>query len=245
MKRKWLLALTLVLLLAVGVVGCATATPSNLRVNLNQPEGIQVTGTGKVTLVPDIAVLSLGVSAQAASVAEAQSQAVVAMDKVMTALGEGGVATKDIQTQQYSIQPVTRWDDKTSQEIILGYRVTNMMVAKLRDVAKAGTVIDTVAGAGGDLVRISGIDFTVDKPETYYTEARSKAMTDAKNRAGELANLSGVKLGKPTYIAESGGYIPRPLPVYDISKGVAATTPISPGEMELSLSVQVNYAILN
>ncbi len=249
--------LALVLVLTAGVVvlgGCAeVARPTEdsdgtagVQVNLGStPKGIQVTGTGKVSVVPDVSVLSLGVSAQAATVAEAQTQAATAMQGVMSSLRGGGVADKDIQTQNFSIQQVTRWDDKQLKEVVIGYLVVNTVTAKIRQVEKTGDIIDSVASAGGDLTRINGISFTVDNPASFYTEARNQAMADAKARASQLASLGGVKLGKPVLISESGAYNPPPIPIrVDIGKVIGAPeTPISTGQMEITLSVQVNYDI--
>ncbi len=254
MKKVWLLAISLALVLAVvGLSGCSQGStsglPSNLRVNLNsQQEGIWVSGQGKVTAVPDIATLRLGIEAQEASVAEAQYQAIEAMDRVKAALTDNGVAEKDIKTQYFSIHRVTKWDRDKEQEVVIGYRVTNMVTAKIREIDKVGTIIDAVAAAGGDLTRIDSIGFSVDDPSAYYEEAREKAIADAKAKAEQLAKLAGVKLGKPTYISESA-QIPPPIYRQDLyEKAVAAPTaetPISPGEMEISLTVQLAYAILN
>ena len=112
-KKNWLLAVSLALVLAI--VSLAGCSPGNITlegvegINVSsQQEGIWVTGQGKVTAVPDIATLRLGIEAQAASVAEAQSQATEAMDRVMAALTDNGVAEKDIQTQYFSIRQVTK-----------------------------------------------------------------------------------------------------------------------------------------
>jgi hypothetical protein len=118
-----------------------------------------------------------------------------------------------------------------------------MVTAKIRDINKSGTIIDAVAEAGGDLTRINGISFTVDNPTTYYTQAREKAMADAEAKAEQMADLAGIKLDKPFYISESGGYIPVPYAVRSYDAGVSATTPISAGELEITLSVQVAYGI--
>ena len=256
MKRIWLVAIGVALILAVvGVTGCTSegATLAGgtepIKVNLNsQQEGIWVNGSGKVVAVPDVAILRLGIEAQEASVAEAQARAAEAMDKVMKTLTGKGVAEKDIQTQYFNIRRVTRWDNVKEQEIVIGYRVTNMVTAKIREVAKAGAVIDAVAAAGGDLTRIDSIGFTVDDPTAYYAEARQKAVADAAARAKQLAQVAGVKLGKPTYISESS-YIPDPIYRQDMiakAEGAPAVeTPISPGEMEISLNVQLAYAILD
>ena len=242
MKKYWLAAIGLVLVLAaVGFSGCSTIGTIDLN---SQQEGIWVNGEGKVTVSPDIATLSLGVEAQAATVAEAQSQAAEAMNQVMTALTDNGVEEKDIQTQYFNIEQVTSWDKDTGEEIVAGYRVTNTVTAKIREIDKASSIIDAVAAAGGDFTRINSIDFSVDDPSPYCDEARQEAMADARAKAEQLAELADVKLGKPTYISE---WISYPVSSREIYYGgaapVPAATPISPGELELTISVQVAYAI--
>jgi uncharacterized protein YggE len=239
------ISLALVLSL-VGFSGC-TAGPTEFgTIDISsQQEGLWVTGEGKVVAIPDLATLYLGIEAQADTVAEAQSQAVGAMDAVMAALAASGIAEKDIQTQYFSIGEVTSWDKDMGEEIVTGYRVTNMVTAKIRDIDNVGATIDAVAAAGGDLVRISSISFSVDDPTLYYEEARQKAMDDAIAKAEQLAELAGIELGKPTYISE--GTIYPPVVYRDVGMSVAPEeaypTPISPGEIELTLTVQVAYAI--
>ncbi len=252
MKKKWLVAVGLVSVLAiVGLAGCGpdSAVLGEIKgISISsQQEGIWVGGTGKVAVIPDVATLRLGVEAQATIVAEAQSQATEAMNRVMTALTDNGVAEKDIKTQQFSIRQVTRWDNVKEKEVVIGYRVTNMVVAKIREIDKAGFIIDAVTVAGGDLTRIDSIAFSVDDPTSYYEEARQEAMADAKVKAEQLAELGGVRLGKPIYISENIAY-----PIYQrgVYEEMAIPAPagapsISPGETEISLTVQVVYAILN
>jgi len=251
MKKNWLLAIGLALVLAmVSLAGCSpgnTVLGEVEQLNISsQQEGIWITGQGKVTAVPDITTLRLGIEAQEVTVAEAQAQAAEAMDRVMAALTENGVAKKDIQTQYFNIRQVTKWDREKEEETVIGYRVTNMVTAKIRDIDKIGTIIDAVAKAGGDLTRIDNINFSVDDPSDYYEEARQKAMADAKAKAEQLAELAGVTLGKPTYISEGISYpiYPRGAIAMEEALAPAPATPISPGEMEISLNVQVVYAIL-
>jgi uncharacterized protein YggE len=238
---RWLIFF-LVLVLALGAVGCAQEVT---YVAQPQQTGIWVTGQGEVMAVPDLATLSSGIEARAATVSEAQAQASVAMDKVMKALKDNGVAEKDIQTQQYSIYPITKWNEEENEEEIVGYRVTNIVLAKIRELDKAGSIIDAVAQAGGDYTRIQDISFTVEDPAPYYEEARTKALEDAKNKAEQIADLAGVKLGRPTYISEGTVYTPAiTRDIYEASAPVPApVTPISPGEMKITLDVQVAYAI--
>jgi uncharacterized protein YggE len=244
-KKIWLLALGVGLTLVLAVGGLVACTPGTTIVNTGyQQEGIWVNGQGKVTVVPDIATLQLGIEAQAVTVAEAQAQASQAMDQVMTALTDNGVAEKDIQTQYFNITKITRWDDKNQQEVVIGYRVTNIVTAKIRTIDNAGAIIDAVAEAGGDFTRIDSISFSVDDPTAYSRQAREKAMADAKAKAEQMAELSGVTLGKPTYISESS-YYPVPTPIRLADAAIpSAETSISPGEMDITISVQIAYAIL-
>lgn len=249
MKKTWLVVIGAVLILGVmGLVGCSGVNGTlELKGNLNsQQQGIWVNGEGKVTAVPDVAILSLGIESQEATVVAAQANAAEAMDNVMKALKDGGVKENDIQTQSLSVQKVTRWDNDKQQEITIGYLVSNMVTAKIRVVAKAGAVIDAVVTAGGDLTRINSIGFTVDDPKPYYEQARGIAVADAAAKAKKLADTAGVKLGKATYISESS-YVPGPIYRTDMiaasSAAPAPETPVSPGEMEITTNVQLAYAI--
>ena len=247
MKRSWLLATGLALMLTmVFLSGCTESATTLGGIFSTQQEGIWVSGRGEVSVVSDIVSLRLGIEAQETSVAEAQTKAAEAMNKVMAALTESGIDEKDIQTQYFSIRQVTKWNRETEEQIVIGYRVTNTVTAKIRDIDKAGSIIDAVAEAGGDLTRINGISFSVDDPSAYYEEAREKAMDEAKAKAKQLARLGGVTLGKPTYISEGAPPIVYPRAVYEVAPAQApAETPISPGEIEISLTVQVAYAILD
>jgi len=254
MKRNLLLVICLTLVvIAAGATGCSREVVTSGGVLgdkgiilSQQSTGIWVSGEGEVSVVPDVAILNFGVEAQAATVAEAQRQAAEAMEAVMAELDEYGIDEKDIKTQRYSIYPVRRWRD--DEEILIGYRVTNMVTAKIRKVDDTGIIIDAVAKVGGDFTRIRGISFDVKDRTPYYEEARTKAMKDAKNKAIQLANLAGVGLGKATYVSEGAIYWPSPVRDFLEWEGgapvPAAPTPISPGELKLTVNIQVIYEII-
>lgn len=261
MNKIWLMAVGVGIALALGVGGLAagltaqrpatspggsnntTTAPITVTVP-NQQMGISVTGEGKVSVTPDVAILQLGVQAQSSSVADAQSQASQAMNKVMNALTTNGIAQDDIQTQQFSITQLTRYDQNTQTQVVTGYQVTNTVSAKIRDISKTGEIIDAAATAGGDLTRVNSVTFTLNDPTAATTQARDLAMTNAKSKAQQLAEGAGVTLGTPTYISESS-YVPvAPVPMAAESKA-AVSTPISPGQQEITVTVQVTYGIIN
>jgi uncharacterized protein YggE len=247
--RLLAVAVGIALLLSIGGIVMAQnagnspgASAGSVSVSIpNQQVGIWVNGLGKVAVVPDVAVLQLGVEAQGITVNEAQTKAAEAMDGVMKALTANGVARKDIQTRFFNISRITRWDDKGQVETVIGYRVSNMVTAKIRTVDKAGDVVDAVATAGGDLTRIDSITFTLDDPAAATRDARDNAMADARTKAQQLASL-----GKPTFISENS-YVPYSGGVSvpaAAEKAMAVPTPVNPGEMDITVNVQVTYAII-
>ncbi len=264
MRKSLSSVIGLLLLFTVVVIGCTNET--RLRESVppilstvtggddagktgiwsQQNVGLWVNGEGKASGIPDIAILSLGVDVQQSTVAAAQRDAADAMDKIIKALKAKGVADKDIQTQQYSIQIVKRWLEKENREEIIGYRITNTVTVKIRKVNEAGNVIDNVATAGGNATRINDISFSIDDPSPYYKEARDRAVVDAMAKAKQIATAAGVKLGKANYINESIAYAPQPL-VRSLMKADAAApaapTPISAGELEFRINVQIVYSI--
>jgi uncharacterized protein YggE len=212
-----------------------------------QNVGLWVNGLGKATATPDVVILSLGVESQEKNVAQAQKGAAEAMNKVMSALKNAGVADKDIQTSQFNVQQITRWDDKQNTQIVLGYRVSNTVITKIRNVDKAGSVIDSVAVAAGDLTRINSISFTVDDPTPYQKMAREKAVQAAMEKARQIAQVSGVKIGKTLYINEGASYTPVVRDNYMKYAGAEmappSPTPISAGELEFQVNVEIVYEI--
>ena len=239
---RWVAGLVVVVAL-IGVAGC-TPVGTGGTVQSTQQEGIWVSGTGEVAAAPDVVHIRLGIEAQEETVAEAQSDAAAAMQRVMTALLSGGVADEDIETQSFSIRQVTRWDRDLEEEIVVGYRVSNDVLVKVWDVDSAGDLIDAAVVAGGDFIRIDGISFTVDDPTALQVAARQEAMADAATKAEELAELAGVTLGRATFISESSaGQPPVPVRAEMAAMFSDESTPISPGEVEIRVTVQVVYDI--
>ena len=135
---------------------------------------------------------------------------------------------------------------KEREQVIIGYQVSNQLVVKLRDLDAAGSVIDEVTSAGGDLIRFQGINFTIEDTEALRDQARAAAISDMMDKANQVATLTGVELGKLINISETGG---QPRAQFDSLERVsfasakAAPTPIMAGELEVTVTVQALYAI--
>ena len=206
---------------------------------------VRVTGTGMVAGTPDVVVLSVGVSVERDSVKQARAEAAAAMTGVIESLKGNGLLDEDIQTQRFSIQQ--RFDYIKGQREFRGYNVTNTVSAKIRDLDTVGNVIDDAAEAGGDLVEINSIQFTIDDTTTLKMQARVAAMGDAQTKAQTLATEGGVTLGKPISISESGDfYVPQPTYFDDFAfaaEAAAVDTPIQSGQLQITVTVNVIYEI--
>jgi len=224
------------LLMAITIVACdgdtITIEPSQMV------QGIQVTGSGSAFGNPDVAILSLGVSVERTSVEEARDEAATAMQRVIDSLKENGVAEKDIHTQRFSIQP--RYNYIDGKQVLRGYEVTNTVATKVRNIDTAGEVIDDATTAGGDLIRVQSITFSIDDPKELRNQARVEAMKDAHDKAETLAEQGGVELGKPISISEVAGY--SSVPSFDKERA-SSDTPIEPGQLEITITVTVVYEI--
>jgi len=212
--------------------------------NSSEPQGLSVSGEGRASAAPDVAVLGLGVSAKASTVGAANSQAQEAMTALLDSLEANGVQEKDIQTTSFSIQP--EYDYRNDEQILTGYRVGHKLQVKVRDIDRAGEVIDDAVQAGGDLLQVQSISFIIDDTTALSSQARQKAMADAQAKAEELASLAGVTLGDPTYITESTS-TPYAQSYYDrgmaYSAEAAPVTEISAGELEVVVYVNITYGI--
>lgn len=246
-KTMMMFAVVVLALLVVGA-GCGRAKIAEDAVTVNTSQtqtGLSVSAEGEVYVTPDVAMLNLGIEAEGKTVGEAQAQAAGAMEAVMAALSQAGVADRDIQTSRYSIEAVRKWDKDTEDYILTGYRVTNIVTVKIRKLDQTGQVIDDVTRAGGDLTRVDSIGFMVEDPVPYQEQAREEAVDRALAKAGQLTDFSGVTLGDLLYMTESSGYV---VPIYrgDVAPsapGGGAITPVSPGQQKITVTVTMVFSL--
>ncbi len=161
------------------------------------------------------------------------------MNKVLQALKGAGIEERDIQTSRLSLQPQYA-QNRTGPSPVTGYRASNRVTVRVRDVAKVTNVIDVLVGAGAN--DIGGINFTVSQASKHLDEAREKAVADARRKAEIYARAAGVTLGEPLSISEETG-APAPLFRGKMAAPMAAGAPVAQGEEALSVTVNVSWAI--
>ena len=202
------------------------------------PPAISVTGEANVSVAPDQAQIDGGVTSDAKTAREASDANNAAMGKVLLALKGAGIEEKDYQTSRLSLQPQYA-QNRAAPSPFVGYRASNRVTVRIRDVAKVANVIDVLVGAGA--TDIGGINFTVSQASKHLDEAREKAIADARRKAEIYAKAAGVTLGEPISISEEGA----PVPLYrgKMAAPMAAGAPVAQGEEKLSVTVSVSWAI--
>jgi uncharacterized protein len=203
----------------------------------SETPAISVTGEATISVPPDQAQVEAGVTSDGKTAHEASEANNVTMGKVLLALKAAGIDAKDIQTSRLSLQPQSAPNRSTNA--IVGYRASNQVTVRLRDVTKVASMIDLLVGAGAN--DIGGINFMVSQASKLLDDAREQAVADARRKAEIYAKAAGVTLGAPLSIAEEGA----PAPVFRAKMlgGMAAPTPVAQGEETLSVNVSVSWAI--
>jgi uncharacterized protein len=202
------------------------------------PAAISVTGEATISVAPDQAQIDGGVTSEAKTAREASDANNAAMGKVLLALKGAGIEEKDYQTSRLSLQPQYP-PNRTGPAAISGYRASNRVTIRLRDVTKVASVIDVLVGAGAN--EIGGINFVVSQASKVLDDAREKAIADARRKAEIYAKAAGVTLGEPLSISEEGPS--APMFRGKMAAPMAAATPVAQGEETLSVTVNVSWAI--
>lgn len=201
---------------------------------------ITVTATGSATGAPDTLTVQLGVQTQARTAGVALKENNTKANALIAALTGQGIAKKDLATSDLSIYPSYDSNGTT----ITGYQVSNTVTATLRDVAKAGSVIDTAAKAVGDAIRLNQVGFSYDDDSALRAEARTDAVKQAMAQAKQLADAAGLTLGPVVSISEdTGASEPQPVFARAAADASGAAMPVLPGEGQLTVSVKVVISI--
>lgn len=225
--------LALRFMLGLGLtVGVLSGCDSHAGKVGDNPREVTVVGSGHVQGVPDTLTAEVGIEFSAPDVTAAMNQTNDRQQAVINALTGAGVDHKDITTTEVSLQP----EHDSSGDIITGYRANNSIRVKIHPTDSASHVLAVIVGTGGDATRINSVSYSIADDSHLVKDARAHAFQDAKNRAEQYAQLSGLKLGKIISISEASGGASN-MPPAPPRGGIAQSVPLEPGQQTVSFSV--------
>lgn len=244
---KKLIVSVLTVALAAALAGCAAQAPapSETTVNLRQeqePGSITVTGKVGLEVTPDVAQVSVGVSSQAATPGAAREQNSAAINATLAALAELGVEEKDIQTTNMNL-----WNRYDNNGNVIGYRMSTDLTVYVREIDKAGEVVDAAIGAGSN--ELNGVEYLVSNRDEVYNQALIDAIEMARQKAEAMATASGKTLGAVQSVEETSRAVST-VREYDMNPDVGggsmneaalSKTTIRPGSTQIEASVQVVF----
>ncbi|MFM8745149.1 MAG: SIMPL domain-containing protein [Aestuariivirga sp.] len=236
MQRLFLAAAGLASLLAVSTPGFADEA--------RMPRTITLSGHGETKAAPDMAFVTSGVVTAGATAADALAANTQSMNSLFAALKEAGIAEKDMQTSNFSVQPRYDFNNGTAPPKLVGYEVSNTVTVTIRKLAGLGPLLDRLVTAGSN--QIQGIGFMVSAPDVALDAARQLAAADATRKAKVYAAAMGVDLGKVISISEGGAQQPQP-PLLRagpmMADAAGAPVPVAAGEQNMSVDVTVTWEI--
>lgn len=241
--------LLIVVTMATPVIAAAQdSTPLPPLLTGEIPRTITVTGTGIVEIAPDTADVSFGVYSQNESLEAAQDDNSSRLEAIMQAFTDAGIPPEDVATSNYSVRVINEYDRDGNLVGVLGYEVWSSVTVTIRDITTVGTLLDDVVGAGAN--EISSISFYVDNTDAAASQARVAAIEDARAKADEMAEASGVLVVGVYAIEETSA--PEPFAVdYDMAadrqaggaEAAPQQVPIAPGQTTITVDVQMVFEI--
>lgn len=206
--------------------GCDSAPPVQ-----SNPRQVTVVGSGEVQGAPDTVTADVGIEVVAPDVTAAMNQANERQQAVIDALNGRGLESKDIRTTTVNVAP--QYGENAA---ITGYRASNTIAVTIRELDAAPGALSTVIDVGGNAARINSVTYSIEDDSQLVSDARAKAFEDAKNRARQYAELSGLALGRVISISEAPeSNSPRRMPT--APEAMAADVPLQPGEQTVGFSV--------
>lgn len=227
--------------LAAAAVPPAAQAQTQGQVVLAEGTLLTVNADGSSETRPDMAIVNLGVTTEGQTAAAALAENARRMTALTAALRRAGIAERDIQTSNVSVYPQQVYGEGQAPRIT-GYQANNSVTVKVRRIDNTGRVIDAAVGAGGNTV--NGVSFTHADPDAQLDVARRDAIAEARRRAELYASALGMRVNRIVSVSEGGGYAPpMPVALERFQAQDAAATPVSPGEIETRVSVNVMFEL--
>ncbi|MFL6739166.1 MAG: SIMPL domain-containing protein [Sphingomicrobium sp.] len=242
MRKTLMIALALGAV-AVPAIAAAQVQTIPVQVPLISGTRLDVSATGEVTRVPDLAIISAGVQTLKPTATAAIEENAARMERVRAALERAGIEDKDIQTSNLSLNPEYQYDQNRPPRLT-GYRASNTVNVKFRDLKRTGAILDALVAEGAN--QINGPSLTIDKPESALDEARTKAIANGRLRADLYARALGMHVVRLISVSEGGGYgVPPPMPMVAMmaERSADATSKIDPGTQQLQVSVSMSFEL--
>lgn len=227
---------------ALGLIAVFATAPVQAE-ETKMPRTISISGHGEVRAVPDVAIVSVGVTTQGQSAREALDSNTKAMKTLFETLKKAGIEDRDMTTSNFSVGPRLDYGNNNAQPPkVVGYDVNNMVTLTIRKIEDLGELLDVAVSTGSNT--INGISFSVSKSDSKLTEARKAAVMDARSKADIYAAAGGFKIGNILSISEGAAYQPPPPYFAKADRAQAAEpVPIAQGEQTLSVDVSITYEI--
>ncbi len=227
--------------LALAVPGAAPAQGATMVQPLAGTR-LDISATGEVTRVPDLAIISAGVQTLQPTATAAIEENAARMERVRAALKRVGIADRDIQTASINLNPEYRYVEN-KPPVLTGYRASNNVNVKFRDLKRSGAILDALVKEGAN--QLNGPSLTIDKPEDAYDEARIKAIAAGQRRVELYAKALGKRVVRLMSVSESGSMIPPPMPMaYARDAAMAVSkTEISAGTQDLQVTVSMSFEL--
>jgi len=232
-----LLPLAAACLAVVGLSACDSSKTAPPQQPGKDSRQVTVVGSGHVRGTPDMLTANVSIEFTAPDVTAAMNQTGQRQQAVINALVSAGVDRKDIRTTQVSLQPQYGPDASA----IVGYRAGNSIDVKIRELDSASNSLALIVTTGGDATRINSVNYSIDDDSQLVKDARARAFQDAKDRAQQYAQLSGLELGKVIAISESAG--PTPPTPLSMTRAAAIPVPLEPGQQTVGFPVTVVWEL--
>ncbi|MBI4837302.1 MAG: SIMPL domain-containing protein [Candidatus Portnoybacteria bacterium] len=236
--------LVLALIVFLGVVAAKVFKESQyIGKSVEFQNTITVSGQGKILAKPDIGRVDLSALTESKTVADAVSENNQNMNKVVRAMKKAGISENDLKTAVYNINP--KYQYTSGKSSIIGYEVVQTLAVKIRELDKSSEILDAAATAGAN--QIGSLSFTIDDPEKIKEEATQKAIANAKEKAGTMAQSLGIKLGRIIGFDENSEPTLSSLYYGLGGRGSAAESALAPevqvGQNEITVSVNLTYEV--
>ena len=204
---------------------------------------LDISATGSVSRVPDLAIISAGVVTKSPTASGAIADNAARMERVRAALKRAGIADRDIQTSSINLNPDYRYDNN-QPPVLTGYQASNTVAIKFRDIRNTGKILDALVAQGAN--QINGPSLTIDKPEAAYDEARTKALAAGRARADLYARSLGMRVTRLLSVSEGGTNMPRPpypMAMMAQAERSDAKTGIEPGSQDLEITLGMSFEL--